>query len=81
MKRKQTAEQPAAKGQHLIRLVDPHRIVEDETARRGTTAPNTPILCCECGSEYLRATWEGTVAAFRAHEGACRKRRNAPANP
>jgi len=65
------------------RFLDPHRaeIEEDASARRGPVKPpaNSPILCCECGREYLYTTWEGTVAAFRAHEDACQARRAAPA--
>jgi hypothetical protein len=57
------------------RFLDPHRveIEEDASARRGPVKPpaNTPILCCECGTEYRRATWDATVAAFRAHAGPC----------
>jgi hypothetical protein len=37
-------------------------------------APNTPILCCECGAEFLRANWELTVIAFQVHEPVCQRR-------
>jgi hypothetical protein len=63
------------------RFLDPHRaeIEESEAAARRSppkpTPVNMPILCCECGTEYHRATWDATVAAFRAHEGPCHAKR------
>jgi hypothetical protein len=62
------------------RFLDPHRAEIEEadaSARRGPAKPpaNSPILCCECGMEYHRATRDATVAAFRAHEEPCRAKR------
>jgi hypothetical protein len=55
---------------------DPHQAEIDEfraAARRSPPKPpsNSSILCCQCGTGYLRGTWEQTVAAFREHEEPC----------
>jgi hypothetical protein len=35
---------------------------------------NRPILCCECGSEFERATRDLSVIAFQVHEPVCQRR-------